>query len=247
MNARWFGSPNFSTGRAGFRPEAIVIHIMQGTLEDTDSWFGATRSSVSAHYGIGRDGEIHQYVAEGDTAWHAGRVNSPSWPMIKQGVNPNLYTIGIEHEGHTGDAWTTELLETSSSVIAEVATRWGIRIDADHVVSHASIYAPKSFCPGSGVQLTNLIARARAKVEAGQPTNFVDMPGTVATRTAVNVRKGVANTHGTVVRVVPAGARLDVVGWTSAGESVHGNSHWYRDADGNFVWAGATDQPVPTA
>jgi N-acetylmuramoyl-L-alanine amidase len=247
MNARWLGSPNFSTGRAGFRPEAIVIHIMQGTLEDTDSWFGATRSAVSAHYGIGRDGEIHQYVEEGDTAWHAGRVDSPSWRLIKSGVNPNLYTIGIEHEGHTGDVWTDELLDTSSSVIAEVATRWGIRVDGDHVVPHASIYSPKSFCPGTGVELGNLIAVARGKVGTRPPSNFVDMAATVTTRTAVNVRKGVSNTHGDVVRVVPANTNLDVVGWTSAGESVHGNSHWYGDADGNFLWAGATDQPVPTA
>ncbi len=44
----------------------------------TDSWFGSTVSQVSAHYGIGINGEIHQYVQEADTAWHAGRGKRPN-------------------------------------------------------------------------------------------------------------------------------------------------------------------------
>jgi hypothetical protein len=200
---------------------------------------------VSAHYGIGRGGEIHQYVGEGDTAWHAGRVVAPTWPLIKSGVNPNLYTIGVEHEGHTGEAWTGALFDTSASVIADVATRWGITLDTAHVVSHASIYSPKAFCPGTGVDLPRLIALAQDKIGTDVPFNFVNTPATVTTRTSVNVRKGAPSTHCSSVRVVPAMTSIDVVGWTSSGESIHGNSHWYRDSDGNYVWAGATDQPIP--
>jgi N-acetylmuramoyl-L-alanine amidase len=32
-------SPNYTKGRAGYKPVAIVIHIMEGTLNGTDSWF----------------------------------------------------------------------------------------------------------------------------------------------------------------------------------------------------------------
>ena len=35
------------------------------------------------------------------------------------------------------------------------------------------------------------------------------------------------------------------VGWTSNGPSVNGNAHWYKDADGNYLWAGRTDKPIP--
>jgi N-acetyl-anhydromuramyl-L-alanine amidase AmpD len=67
-------SPNFWVGRKGYRPEAIVIHIMDGTLIGTDSWFANHTSQVSAHYGIGKNGEIHQYVQENDTACTRVRV-----------------------------------------------------------------------------------------------------------------------------------------------------------------------------
>jgi hypothetical protein len=58
----WIGSCNKTPGRGGFRPEAIVIHIMEGTLGGTDDWFNNPASKVSAHYGIGRNGQVHQYV-----------------------------------------------------------------------------------------------------------------------------------------------------------------------------------------
>ena len=37
---------------------------------------------------------------------------------------------------------------------------------------------------------------------------------------------------------------LATTGWTSSGETVSGNAHWYRLADG-WVWAGGTTAPVP--
>ena len=36
-----------------FKPELIVLHIMDGTLSGTDSWFADPSSQVSSHYGIG--------------------------------------------------------------------------------------------------------------------------------------------------------------------------------------------------
>src|ERR1700744_1078539 len=121
-------SPNYSRGRSGYRPEAIVIHVMDGTLTGTDSWFANPQSSVSAHYGIGKNGEIHNYVAEENTAWHAGRINAPSWKRIKQMangnyINPNYYTIGIEHEGTTDSDWPEAMYQSSGNLIAQIAAK----------------------------------------------------------------------------------------------------------------------------
>jgi hypothetical protein len=49
LSVTWIGSSNKAVGRAGQRPEAVVIHIMEGTLAGTDSWFNAPESKVSAH------------------------------------------------------------------------------------------------------------------------------------------------------------------------------------------------------
>ncbi|MBS0149346.1 MAG: N-acetylmuramoyl-L-alanine amidase [Nitrospira sp.] len=78
MAIQCIGSPNKDKGREGYQPEAIVIHIMEGTLKGTDAWFKNEESGVSAHYGIGEASEIHQYVGESDRAWHTGRIVSPT-------------------------------------------------------------------------------------------------------------------------------------------------------------------------
>lgn len=154
-------SPNFWVGRKGYRPEAIVIHIMDGTLVGTDAWFANHNSQVSAHYGVGKSGEVHQYVQETDTAWHAGRVDAPVWKLIRPNVNPNLYTIGIEHEGKPNDQWTEEMKRVSANLIRETCQRWQIPIDRNHIVGHFEIFSKKPNCPASNKQiLDDLVALA---------------------------------------------------------------------------------------
>lgn len=161
MNIIQKKSSNFWVGRKGYRPEAIVIHIMDGTLSGTDSWFANPTSQVSAHYGIGKNGEVHQYVQENDAAWHAGRVDTPVWKLIRPNVNPNLYTIGIEHEGKPNDVWTETMKQSSATLIREICQRWQIPIDRDHVVGHFEIFAKKPNCPATDKRiLDQLVALA---------------------------------------------------------------------------------------
>jgi len=160
MEKLWVGcaSSNFRSGRRGHTPIAIVVHIMDGSLRGTDAWFNDPKSQVSAHYGVGKNGEVHQYVAETDTAFHAGTVDHPTWSLIKPGatagtyINPNYYTIGIEHEGFAQDVWPQAQIDASSALIAEVAARWGITRDVDHVIRHHAIRASK-ICPGTTINI----------------------------------------------------------------------------------------------
>ena len=242
----WKGSPNWTSGRQGFRPEAIVIHIMDGSLEGTDSWFATPQSQVSAHYGVGRTGRIHQYVTEQDTAWHAGRVSAPRWAGLKPGVNPNLYTIGIEHEGTPGIPWTDAMYASSAWLLAEVSTRWRIPLDSAHVVGHCDIYQPKSFCPGTGVSFGRLIAQARAHAGAQTVDRIVTAAGTVMTRVRLNVRHGAPSASAPLATTLDPGTTFAFVGWTGDGQNVGGNAHWYVGENNLFIWAGGTDVPVPT-
>jgi len=155
MNIIQKKSPNFWIGRKGYRPEAVVVHIMDGTLVGTDSWFANTTSQVSAHYGIGKNGEVHQYVQESDAAWHAGRVDAPTWKLIKPNINPNLYTIGIEHEGKPDDVWTDAMKQSSAALIREICQRWQIPIDRDHIVGHFEIFSKKPNCPATDKRILN--------------------------------------------------------------------------------------------
>ena len=156
MAIQWIGSPNKDKGREGYRPEAIVIHIMEGTLKGTDAWFTNEESGVSAHYGIGKSGEIHQYVGESDRAWHTGRIVSPTWRLLKADVNPNWYTIGIEHEGTEDSPWSDALYKASAGLIEAISRRWAIPCDRDHIIGHREIRADKT-CPGLEVDLDQLV------------------------------------------------------------------------------------------
>lgn len=163
LSPQWVGSPNFGTGRA-YPISAVVIHITEGSEASVDSWFRSTKSEVSAHYMVTRDGRLKQYVREEDRAWHAGRVFRPTWLGLVPGVNPNQYTIGIEHEAAgSATVWPQAMYERSSILLAEIHVRWGVVLDRSHVVGHREIRADKS-CPGSTVDLDRLIAMARARL-----------------------------------------------------------------------------------
>jgi len=152
---------NFMPGRpSGQRPSAIVIHVSEGTLASADAWFNNDAALVSAHYIVGRSGEVHQYVSEEDTAYHAGSTVNATWRLLRPQVNPNFYTVGIEHEGRAQVQWTDAQYATSAALIVEIALRWSIPMDADHIVMHREIRGNKT-CPGfvfSRDKLLSLIA-----------------------------------------------------------------------------------------
>jgi hypothetical protein len=161
---KFIGCPesNFRRGRPfGLAPEAIVIHIMDGTFAAGESVFRNPKTQKSAHYGISREGELHQYVDEHNTAFHAGIVVNPTWPLLRPRINPNFYTIGFEHEGRPDDVWPEVQLSASAALIADIAERWEIPLDEEHVIRHHQIRASKT-CPGNWLQIGELLERALA-------------------------------------------------------------------------------------
>jgi N-acetylmuramoyl-L-alanine amidase len=228
---------NFMPGRpGGLRPAAIVIHISEGTLASADAWFSNDAAKVSAHYCVGRSGEVHQYVSEEDTAYHAGTPVNPTWRLLRPRVNPNFYTIGIEHEGRAQDQWPDPQYATSAELVAEIARRWSIPIDADHIVMHREIRGNKT-CPGyifSRKKLLSLIPPA-VPAESGK---------TVMVITQANLRADQPNRSSGIRAVLNQGTSVPIAS-VAVGESVDGNATWYCLQDGGFLWAGATDAPNP--
>ncbi len=90
-SVRWVGSPNFNRRRQPDDITAIIIHATaNSTLEGVISWFNNPNAQVSAHYTIGKDGQIAQHVKDSDRAWHAGRS------IWKGRSSCNDYALGIE-------------------------------------------------------------------------------------------------------------------------------------------------------
>jgi N-acetylmuramoyl-L-alanine amidase len=240
MNIIQKRSPNFFRGRKAYKPEAIVIHVMDGTLSGTDNWFGNTQSKVSAHYGVGKSGEVHQYVDESNTAWHAGRVYSPTCTILKPAgngayINPNYYTIGIEHEGTQQSEWTDQMYKSSSTLLGVICKRWNIPLDRTHVIGHHEVYALKP-CPGYKVDINKLIALALggAVMPAAQK---IAQPGVVTTQVLLNIRSA-PNRNLTPLKEVVPNTQLPYAGFTNDGEKINGIGKWYYTSEGNWFWSG---------
>jgi hypothetical protein len=167
-------------------------------------------------------------------------VVNPTWPLLKQGVNPNFYTIGIEHEGQADDVWTDAQVAASAELIGQIADRWDITLDTAHVIRHHQIRASKT-CPGNFILSTQqLLDLVPVNVSLLQPSVT-----TVRTLKNVNVRLQKPTTNAPIVCVIPIFNVVTVAGFV-VGERVNGNAYWYVDVQGNYFWAGATDFPYPT-
>jgi len=140
----WIGSPNYTGGRSA-KIDRIIIHWMAGTLAATDAVFQDSKRKTSAHYGI-EDNNIHQYVNEGDTAWHAG-VSSM-----------NSRSIGIEHSAAPGREATTSTIDNSAALVARIAKEYGIPLDRQHVIKHSEVpYATQ--CSGT-IPIDEIVSKA---------------------------------------------------------------------------------------
>lgn len=151
----WKPSPNFEAGRGGVKPVAIVNHVAEGSLAGVDSWFGQTASQVSAHFCVGKAGEIHQYVRSSDTAWANGRLNQPNTAIpwiadaVNRGINPNRLTISIEREGFTGEPLTEPMYQSILVLHRYLCGYWNIPADAHHIVGHRDLDSvTRANCPG---------------------------------------------------------------------------------------------------
>jgi len=147
IEIEWKGSPNYFPGRHGSQVLAIVLHTMGGYLAGSDAWFANPNSQVSAHYGVGLDGTIHQYVDEMNSAWANGILEAGNtWPYGT--VNPNYRTISIETEDKALGATPVSDAQYASVLylVQQIQTRWPNVVDlmTHHVISPRS----RVNCPG---------------------------------------------------------------------------------------------------
>ena len=93
---------------------------------------------VSAHFVIGRGGEVAQFVSVDDCAWHAGESQ---WRGRKQ---CNDFSIGIELEGREGDVFE----ECQYVALAKLARILTARFGALAIAGHQHIAPGRKTDPG---------------------------------------------------------------------------------------------------
>lgn len=172
MSIKWIGSPNHFHGRAGYSINHITLHIMVGRLAGTDSVFLNPNSQASAHYGIGSDGAVHQYVSESDGCWSDANFVS------------NNSCVSIEHEGGMeGVVCTRACMDASARLCADIARRQGwTRLWHDglngNVWLHREVPGTDHFgCPDkavNGLDADYVIERANQLLQGGNEMALTD-------------------------------------------------------------------------
>lgn len=113
--------------------DQVVIHDIEGTVQDALDVFQNPSSFVSVHYIVGTDGTVYQVLNEKNIAFQAGNF----WY--------NQHSVGIEHAGFdaTGFQWynASEYLG-SAKLVAYLLKKYNIPLDRGHVVAHGTTPSP---------------------------------------------------------------------------------------------------------
>ncbi|MFE9256513.1 peptidoglycan-binding protein [Streptomyces sp. NPDC006879] len=162
--AKWRPIPRNYTKGGQKSVRGVVIHIMDGTLAGTDSWFRNSAARASSHFGTGRNGDLYQWVDTADRAWAQAGGNT-DW-------------LSIENEGRGGDSLTSAQLDRCAEVLAWAHKVYGVPLSLTVSTTGrglgyhgmgGSAWGGHPNCPGSKViaQLPEIVKRAKALAGAG--------------------------------------------------------------------------------
>ncbi len=144
-----FGYPRGRRSRNGHAIEAIGIHIGGAAWQSNYNWIMNPNSSASYNAYIKTDGRIVSFVPEDSPAWSHGKINKATWPLLKSGVNPNIYTLSVSREGSNQNTWTPKQMESMLKILVHWSDKYGIKLVRPYIFGHFEIDSVgRWYCPG---------------------------------------------------------------------------------------------------
>jgi hypothetical protein len=152
----------------------VVIHKTAGDATPHSVFTTLTQRRLSVHYGVGREGEVAQYIPESRGAWGNSPLEHGHLASLPGG-DPNTYTISIEHcdpDGNNRSDLTAAQKAASFKLVADICRRNNI---APHnIIGHRDIEPiSKPDCPGN-YPLDELRAFVAAGGDMGVPSGWHD-------------------------------------------------------------------------
>jgi N-acetylmuramoyl-L-alanine amidase len=126
--AKWVGTTNFSMRRPNF---VIIHHTAQNTCNQTLKTFTLTRTQVSAHYVICRDGSVHHMLNDLLRAHHAG---VSKWGNA---TDINSSSIGIEIDNNGFELFTDPQINSLIDLLGRLKRAYNIPVT--NFVGHADV------------------------------------------------------------------------------------------------------------
>ncbi|MEP0710829.1 N-acetylmuramoyl-L-alanine amidase [Algoriphagus sp.] len=134
----WIGTTNFSIRKPNY---VIIHHTAQDSLKQTIKTFTLTRTQVSSHYVVGRDGEIVQMLNDYLRSWHAG---SGRWG---NDTDLNSASIGIELDNNGSEPFTQAQIESLLVLLKRL--KWKYGIPTANFIGHSDIAPSRKVDPST--------------------------------------------------------------------------------------------------
>ena len=148
-NSPNFGYPKGNSGRNGQKIIGVGVHITGAEWASNKSWIMNPAANASYNAIVKRDGKIALFVPEESAAYSHGRIEKPNWPLLKTGVNPNLYTLSVSRVGSNQNLWDKPQMDSTVALILHWAKKYGFKPEWPYVFGHKHIDSVgRWFCPG---------------------------------------------------------------------------------------------------
>ncbi len=134
--ASWAGTTNFSMRK----PNIVIIHhTAQNSCEQTLTTFTLSRTQVSAHYVICKDGTVQHMLHDYLRAWHAG---TGKWGNI---TDVNSSSIGIELDNNGFEPFTEAQINNLLMVLKTLKKNYNI--PTANFIGHSDIAPSRKVDP----------------------------------------------------------------------------------------------------
>ncbi|HLG40743.1 MAG TPA: N-acetylmuramoyl-L-alanine amidase [Chitinophagaceae bacterium] len=127
-SSSWVGTTNFTMRRPNF---VIIHHTAQNSCDQTLKTFTLTRTQVSAHYVICRDGSVHHMLKDLLRAHHAG---VSKWGNA---TDINSSSIGIEIDNNGFEPFTDAQINSLIELLGRLKRAYSIPVT--NFVGHADV------------------------------------------------------------------------------------------------------------
>ena len=144
-----FGYPRGSHGRKGHKILGICLHISGSHWQSNYNSIMNPKANASYNAIVRDDGSVVSLVPEENAAYSHGRINRASWPLLRPGVNPNLYTLSLARTGSNQRTWTSAQLHSTLEVLKTWSRRYDIPLKRPYIFGHFEIDSVNRwYCPG---------------------------------------------------------------------------------------------------
>lgn len=135
---QWVGAIHFNLRKPNY---VVIHHTAQDSLQQTLRTFTVPHSQVSAHYVIGRDGEVYQLLNDYVRGWHAG---VGKWGSV---TDLNSVSLGIELDNNGSEPFSEAQIYSLLNVLDTLKRKYNI--PTANFIGHSDIAPNRKVDPSA--------------------------------------------------------------------------------------------------